>query len=168
MMTRPAATRPTVTGDICRRPSCCQVARTAFSFSRRHCWATAISLVGLLLWGFVHAEMAGGPLSPCLAKSVAAITGDVPVGEREVHAVVQRGRPHSVVKPPYQEGATSKRTQGVAEVLCGTHPGLCMAYRRATIAPCPEALVASLRRTTIQLDRVLPGTAWRVDDAPQV
>ena len=97
------------------------------------------------------------------------MTGDVPAGEREVHAVVQqRGRPHSVVKPPYQEGGASKRTQGVAEVLCGTHPGLCMAYRRATITPCPEDLVASLRRTTIQRDRVLPGTAWQVDDAPQV
>ena len=28
-------------------------------------------------------------------------------------------------EPQYQEGGTSKLTKGVAEVLCGTHPGLC-------------------------------------------
>jgi hypothetical protein len=70
-------------------------------------------------------------------------------------------------EPQYQEGGTSKLTKGVAEVLCGTHPGLCVADRRATIAPCPEARVASLRRTTIQRCCVPPGTAWRVDGAPQ-
>src|SRR5262245_14824137 len=36
MMARPAASRPTVTGDICRRPSRRHVARTAFSCSRRN------------------------------------------------------------------------------------------------------------------------------------
>src|SRR6266699_570547 len=46
-------------------------------------------------------------------------------------------------------------------------PELCMSSMRATIAPCLEALIASLRMTTIQRCRVLPGTAWRVDDAPQ-
>jgi hypothetical protein len=108
-----------------------------------------------------------GPLSPCLTKSVAAMTGVVPAGERKVHDVVQRERPHSVVKPQYQEGGTSKLPKGVADLLFGTNPGLCVASRRATIAPCSEALVASLRMITIQRGRVPPGTAWRVDDAPQ-
>jgi len=83
----------------------------------------------MLGWG-------GGPISPCLAKSVAAMTGVVPAGERKVHAVVQRGRHHSVVKPQYQEGGTSKLTKGVADFLFGTNPGLYVASRRATIAPC--------------------------------
>src|SRR5262245_61954969 len=43
-MARPAPSRPTITGDICRRPSRRQVARTAFFFSRRNCCATAISI----------------------------------------------------------------------------------------------------------------------------
>jgi hypothetical protein len=90
-----------------------------------------------------------GLLSSRLAKSVAAMTGVIPAGERAVHDVVQRGRPHSVMKPQYQEGGTSKLTQGVADVLFGTNPELCVASRRATIAPCSEALVASLRMTTI-------------------
>src|SRR4029453_17686964 len=90
MMARPAPFRPTVTGDICKRPSRRHVARTAFSFSRRNCWATAISIVGLLRWSFVHAGRVGGPRSPFLAQSVAAMTGDVPAGARERHEVVQR------------------------------------------------------------------------------
>ena len=32
--------------------------------------------------------------------------------------------------------------------------------------PCTEAIVASLRMTTIQQCRAPPGTAWRVDDVP--
>ena len=44
LIARPAASRPTVTGDICRRPSRRQVASTALSCSRRNCCATAISM----------------------------------------------------------------------------------------------------------------------------
>ncbi len=51
------------------------------------------------------------------------MTGDVPAGERRVHEVWQRGRHHSVVKPQYQEGGTSKLTKGVADLLFGTNPG---------------------------------------------
>src|SRR6516162_10264248 len=48
-MARPAASTPTVTGDICRRPSRRRVARTAQWWVARNCWASARSMVyGLL------------------------------------------------------------------------------------------------------------------------
>jgi len=66
------------------------------------------------------------------------MTGDVPAGEREMH-----------------------------DVLYCTNTGLCVAYRHATIAPWLIGSVASLWMTTIQRCNVPPGTAERVDDAPQ-
>src|SRR5215510_10559563 len=48
-MARPAASTPTVTGDICRRPSRRRVARTAQWWVARNCRASARSMVCHLL-----------------------------------------------------------------------------------------------------------------------
>ncbi len=85
----------------------------------------------------------------------------------------QDGVEHCNGTTPCRAGTRAPRARYTTQAVCRRgvvrhNPGLCVAYRRATIVPCPEALVASLRRTTIQRCRVPPGTAWRVDDAPQV
>src|SRR5215510_14099937 len=96
MMARPAPSRPTVTGDICRRPSRRHVARTAFSFSRRNCCARALSIGILLLWEMVHWG-GGQPSPPSLGENVTAMTGAVlaGTGARRVHDGAGRATPHA-------------------------------------------------------------------------
>ena len=75
--------------------------------------------------------------------------------------------PHRAAPARVHHGQGMEGQPGVAKVVCGTHAGLCLADRRATITPCSEACVVSRRRTTLQGCRVLPGTAPCIEDAPQ-
>jgi hypothetical protein len=122
MIARPAPSRPTVTGDICRRPSRRHVVRTAFSCSRRNCCARAISIGILLLWETVR--WGGGQPSPSsLGESVTAMRGAVLAGTRRKQSTRwgREGDTARRVQPQRHQGETSEIKNAVLVLLSCTN-----------------------------------------------